>query len=71
MNDVDVILAVDADADRIAEHPMIRQRFRPERIDLEPRRLHRRVHLGRGGFLEQSLAESEHDKERKKGRTDI
>ena len=34
-----VVLRVDVHADRHAEQPVIRQRLRPERIDLEPRRL--------------------------------
>ena len=41
MDDPDVIALVHRDADRRAEHPMVRQRLRPERIDLEVRRLHR------------------------------
>ena len=39
MDDPDVILGVDAEADRLPEHPVVRQRLRPHRIDLEPRRL--------------------------------
>ena len=40
MDDPDVILVVDPDADRHAEQPAVRQRLRPQRIDLEARRLH-------------------------------
>src|SRR5262249_16005285 len=44
----DVILIVDADPAQAAEHPMIGQRFRPERIDFEPRRLNSGGGLLRG-----------------------
>ena len=39
MDDPDVILGVDRQADRRAHHPVIGQRLRPERIDFEDRRL--------------------------------
>ena len=35
VDDPDVVLLVDPDADRQAEHPVVRQRLGPERIDLE------------------------------------
>ena len=38
VDDPDVVARVDRDADRRAEHPVVRQRLRPERIDLEARR---------------------------------
>jgi hypothetical protein len=50
MNDPDVILRVDGDAGDRSEEPVVRQRFRPERIDLERRR-RLRGH-GRGGDRE-------------------
>src|SRR5207302_3616039 len=47
MDDPDVVLLVDPDADRHAEQPVIGQRLGPQRIDLEDRRLHelRLTHL--------------------------
>ena len=39
VHDEDVIARVDAHADRVAQHPVVRQRLGPERVDLEPRRL--------------------------------
>ncbi len=41
MNDPDVILGIDGQADGGSLHPMIRQRFRPVGIDFENRRLRR------------------------------
>ena len=38
MDDPDVILGVDRNAGDRSEHPVVRQRLRPERIDLEARR---------------------------------
>ena len=40
MDDPDVIVGVDPDADGLAEHPVIRQRLGPQRIHFEARRLH-------------------------------
>jgi hypothetical protein len=40
VDDEDVIARVHADADRRSEHPVVRQRLGPHRIDLEARRLH-------------------------------
>src|SRR4029078_1269543 len=37
MDDPDVLLRVDGHADRLSENPLVRQRLRPQRIDLEPR----------------------------------
>ena len=39
MHDPHVILGVGGDADRLSEHPVVRQRLRPERVDFEARRL--------------------------------
>ena len=61
MNDVDMILVVDADADHVAHQPVIRQRFRPHRIDFEPRRLDGAFRLCRGALLEHVLADAERD----------
>ena len=52
MDDPDVILGVDAEADRLAEHPVVGQRLRPERIDFEARRLDRAAVLRGGHALE-------------------
>ena len=60
MHDPDVILRVDAEADRLAEHPVVRQRLRPERIDFEPRRLHGRP-ARRDRSLERPLRDAERD----------
>ena len=48
MDDPDVILGVDPEADDLAEHPVVRQRLGPQRIDLEPRRLERAAILRAG-----------------------
>jgi hypothetical protein len=40
MHDEDVIVRIHRDADDVPEHPVVRQRFGPQRVDLEPRRLH-------------------------------
>ncbi len=42
VDDEHVVVRVHAHADDVPEHPVIRQRLGPERIDLEPRRLHER-----------------------------
>ena len=60
MDDEDVILRVDADADHGAEHPVVRQRLRPHRVDLETRRLHG---LPRGA-LQRGLSNAESDNAR-------
>ena len=57
-----MILGVDANANDIAQNPVIRQRLRPERIDLESRRLNR-VHARRGFDRSLPYAESD-DRER-------
>ena len=61
MNDPDVILRVDRDADRLAEDPVVRQRLGPQRIDFEPRRLHRR---GRGAERRPSIESARAEAER-------
>ena len=67
MHDPDVVLRVDGHADRLAEHPVIRQRLRPERIDLEGRRLHAGGALGRGDAFERAARDEqrgdEHEEE--------
>jgi len=61
MNHPDVILFVDADADRLPQHPVVGHRLRPERIDFETRGL---FSLGYR-FLQIQLgaAESHHDRQ--------
>src|SRR6185503_2271496 len=58
MNDVDVILLVDADADDVAHHPVIRERLRPHRVDFEARRLRAGLGLGGRGLLEHLLRDA-------------
>ena len=64
VDDVDVILGVDADADHVAVHPVVRQRLGPHRVDFEPRRLHGALGLGRRRALEHALRESERNEQR-------
>ena len=52
MDDPDVILGVDAEANHLTEHPVVGQGLRPERIDLEARRLERTPILRIGRTLE-------------------
>src|SRR6185369_8676655 len=65
VDDVDVILGVDADADHVAVHPVIRQRLRPHRVDFEPRRLRAALGLRLGGALQRALREAERNEQRK------
>src|SRR5580658_8532215 len=39
MDDPDVVLSIDRNADRVADDPMVRQRLGPHRIHFKPRRL--------------------------------
>src|SRR5919197_797082 len=64
MNDVDMIAGVDADPDRHAEDPVIRQRLRPHRIDLEARRHRLAVGLRLSRSFQQVLADAEPDHQR-------
>ena len=70
MDDPDVIAFVHPDADRVTQQPVIRQRFGPERIDLEARRLDARLRLRRQRSLEQSLADAERRDNHGKGEND-
>ena len=70
MNDVDVILIVDADANRVAEQPVVRHRLGPHRIDLEARRLHLAVGLRVDRPLQQVLSDAERDDERQQAAAD-
>ena len=61
MDDPDVVLLVDPDADGPAEQPVVGQRLRPQRIDLEHRRGDTRA-LRLGLALQHRLADAErHD----------
>ena len=56
----DVIARVDAEADHRSEHPVVRERLRPHRIDLIHRRLHGRARLRRARRLERPLRDGQH-----------
>src|SRR5262249_8356575 len=64
MNDVDVIVLVDADADDVAEYPVVRHRLRPHRIDFEARRLRAALGLRFGRLLEQMLPDAQRREQR-------
>ena len=57
MDDPDVIVRIDPHADGLAEHPVIGQRLRPQRIDFEARRLHAGLRLRGGRFVEHRLGD--------------
>ena len=57
MDDPEVILRVDAEADRLAHDPMIGQRLGPHRIDFELRRGDHVLRLR----VERALADAERD----------
>ena len=60
MDDPHIVLRVDRNADGHAEQALVRQRLRPERIDLEDRNLHHRLLRGRGA-VRHGLAGQEAD----------
>ena len=68
MDDPDVILEVDADADGRTENPVIRQRLGPERIHLEPRSRCAGLRLRGRALLEPVLADTERHDAREKSR---
>src|SRR5215210_3378828 len=53
-----MVLVIGPDPDRHAEKPAIRERFRPERVDLEPRRLYP-IRLRFGLVLKRTLPQTE------------
>ena len=57
VHDPDVVLPVDTEANRLSEHPVVRQRFGPERIDFKPRRLDGRLRGNRS--IERPLRDPE------------
>jgi len=68
VNDPDMIVGIDKDADGLSEHPMIGHRLRPHRIDFEARRLHCGLRGG-GCLVEHRLADAERRKDRNKPAT--
>src|SRR5207244_109857 len=70
MNDVDVIVLVDADADDVAEDPVIGHRLGPHRIDFEARRLGAAFRLSLGRSLQNALTDGEHGQQREHARSD-
>ena len=70
VNDPDVILGVDRNADGHAQQPMIRQRLRPHGIDFKTRRLYARGFHG-GALFEHRGTDAERDEERGKSEPDI
>jgi hypothetical protein len=69
MDDPHVVLCVDVDADRTPQEPVIRQRFRPQRIHFEARCLHGCLLLSQSLRGEESFASSETSKHADKRRT--
>ena len=64
MDDPDVILRVHRHADRRAEQPVVGERLRPHRIDLEARRLRAALRLRIHCALDDELTDPERDNER-------
>ncbi|MFO1266117.1 MAG: hypothetical protein U1F67_04490 [Rubrivivax sp.] len=62
-----MVLLVDPDADRHAEHPVVGQRLGPQRVDLEAWRIDRRALLRMGEVVEPGLAGAER-RQRQAGR---
>ena len=59
MDDEDVVAAVDADANRHTEQPMVGQRLGPHRVDFEPRRLDGILGLRSCRLLQHGLGDAE------------
>ena len=68
MDDPDNVLFVDPDADGLPQHPVVRQRLRPKRVDLETWRLNAPL-LG-NSLLEHRLRDSEGDEQGEERRAD-
>src|SRR5258708_13564489 len=62
MDDPDVIIGIDPDADRRAQHPVVRKGLWPQRIDFEAGR-HVARRLRRDTFVERRLAKRKRAKE--------
>src|SRR5262245_20108630 len=71
MNDPDVVLRVNAYADRHPDVPVVRQRLRPQRINLEPGRHDHGFPLNVRHPLQRALTDEKRDKEREKSRAEI
>jgi len=70
MNDPDIVLIVDPNPDGRSEQPVIRQRLRPKRVDLERRRLDGaplRIHR----TLQYGLAYRKREDKRENSRADV
>ena len=67
MDDPDVIPRVNRDADGRPEQPVVRQRLRPEGVDLESWGLHRRTILRRRRSVEEVLSEAKCRQNREEG----
>ena len=61
VDDPDVVAGVDPHADGVAEHPVVRQRLGPERVDLVARRLRRALDAGGGHVVERRLGDAQGD----------
>jgi hypothetical protein len=62
MDNPDVVVRIDRDADGLAKQPVVRQRLGPHRVDFEPRRLGSTGGMYDGALLEQGRSDSESDK---------
>src|SRR5207237_4825118 len=71
MDDPDVIVGVDAETDRLAQIPMIRQRLGEQRVDFEPGRHHGAFGLRGRFFLERTLRDAERADERDEDQPDV
>ena len=67
MNDPHVVLGVDRNPDGHAEQPLVGQRLRPQRVDLEHRGFDHRALLRRGLALHHDHAGTEADQARHEG----
>jgi hypothetical protein len=70
MDDPHLILLVDPEADRLSEHPVVRHRLRPERVDLELRHHHLAVGLGDRLLFEHVLGDAQNREQGDQPRTD-
>ena len=57
MDDPDMIVCVRPHANRLAEHPVIGHRFRPQRVHFKPRRLHSALRLCGRSLVEHRLCD--------------
>src|SRR5581483_3999108 len=71
VDDPDVILRVNRHADGHPDVPVVRERLRPERINLEPGRHDRTFSLNGRHPLQHALTNEERDKECERDRADI